>query len=338
MTRSRMVVSLSAAVIGAGALAAAGAFYLDPARAAVGPLPALGLLLPADTRFVVGIDVQRLAASPFYKRFAREGFQVRPDAFKELEEKTGLVPERDLDRVLIAGRGASVDEGGVVLMQGRFDRNRLARALETQAKRPLTWKTHAGTTVYFFDEGQKRSGALAFLTDDTLLLGGAALVEAALDGRAQGREPLRDNARLLALLETVKPGSTIWMVGDQSLLARLPRSLPAPGASPGAGSSVNLPALKSLVVTGDLEPQLAFELVGETPDEAAARNLADVVRGFVALLSLQASQKPELKDLASAVSVASEANRVRVSARIPHELLEALQPKRAGASPSPGKP
>jgi hypothetical protein len=129
------------------------------------------------------------------------------------------------------------------------------------------------------------------------------------------------------------------MVGDQSVLARLPRTLPAPGASPGAGGSINLPSLRSLVVTGDLEPQLAFDVVGETPDEAAARNLADVVRGFVALLSLQAGQKPELKDLASAVSVASEANRVRLSARIPHEVLEALQPKRAGvASPAPEKP
>jgi hypothetical protein len=339
MTRSRMVVSLSAAAIAAGALAAAGAFYLDPARAAVGPLPATGLLLPADTRFVMGIDVQRLTRSAFYQRLAKDGPQVRPDAFKELEAKTGLVPERDVDRVLIAGRGASADEGGVVLVQGRFDRTRLSRALETEKKRGVTWKSHAGTTVYLFDEAGKEASALAFLADDTLLMGKATALEATLDSHAQGLQPLRQNAALVALLESVKPGSTFWMVGDQSLLARLPRTLPAPGASPGAGGNVSLPALKSLVVTGDVEPQLAFELVGETPDEPAARNLADVVRGFVALLSLQASQKPELKDLASAVSVASEANRVRVSARIPHELLEALQPKRSGvATPAPAKP
>lgn len=336
MTRSRFVVSLSAVVVGAGVLAAVGALYLDPARAAVGPLPGFGLSLPADTRFVMGIDVQRFSGSPFYQRFVKERAHARPEAFKELEEKTGLNPERDLDQVLIAGRSAPPDDAGVVLVQGRFDRTRLSRALETQGKKSVTWKNHAGTTVYLFNESQKRSGALAFLAEDTLMLGSAAVVEATLERHAQGRQPLRDNPALLALLETVKPGSTFWMVGDQSLLAHLPRTLPGPGAVSGAGGGVNLPALKSLVVTGDVEPQLAFELVGEAADEPAARNLADVVRGFVALLALQASQKPELKDLASAVSVASDANRVRVSARIPHALLEALQPKRAETfSPHP---
>jgi hypothetical protein len=170
-------------------------------------------------------------------------------------------------------------------------------------------------------------------------MGNAPALEATLEGHAQGRQPLRENAALVGLLEGVKPGSTVWMVGDQSLLAQLPRTVPAPGASPGTGGTMNLPALKSLTLTGDLEPQLAFEVVGEAADEPAARNLADLVRGFVALLSLQAGQKPELKDLATAISVASEANRVRVNARIPHDLLEALQPKHpAAASPTPAKP
>jgi hypothetical protein len=224
-----------------------------------------------------------------------------------------------------------------VLVQGRLDRTRLSRALETEKKRGVTWKDHAGTTVYLFDETGKRPAAMAFLADDTLILGSAAVIEATLDRTAQGRQPLRDNAGLVALLETVKPGSAVWMVGDHSLLSQLPRTLPAPGGG-GAGGNVSLPALKSLVVTGDLDPQLSFEVVGEAADEPAARNLADMVRGFVALLSLQASQKPELKDLASAVSVASDAQRVRVSARIPYELLEALQPKHApSASPAPDK-
>jgi hypothetical protein len=59
-----------------------------------------------------------------------------------------------------------------------------------------------------------------------------------------------------------------------------------------------------------------------------------VVRGFVALLSLQAQQKPELQQLASAVTVATEASRVLVSARIPYEMLDALQPK---PQPAPAK-
>jgi hypothetical protein len=127
------------------------------------------------------------------------------------------------------------------------------------------------------------------------------------------------------------------MVGDQSLLAGMPTSVPAPGAS-GEGATISLPALQSLTVTGDLDPEVSLAVTGEATDELAAKNLADVVRGFVALMSLQAQQKPELQRLASAVTVATEQNRVLVSARVPYELLDALHPKAKPApAPAPTK-
>jgi len=330
MTRSRLVVLSSLVVVGVGVVGALGALYFDPPRAAVGPLPAKGLALPGDTQFVMGFDVHRFVASPFYQRFGkdRQG-QGRPPGFTELEEKTGLNPERDVDRIVFAGR--SVDkgpEGGVILVSGRFDRTKLSRAIETESK-GVTFKSHEGTTVYLFREGAgARSGAVAFLDDDTLVLGPRAGVEATITNYAGGKAPVRANASLMALLESVKPGSTFWAVGDQSVLSRLPLSIP--GAA-GQGS-VSLPPIKSVVVTGDLEPMVAVELTGEAVDSKAAQNLADVVRGFVALASLQASQKPELKDLASAVSVTTDATRVHVNVRVPYELIDSLAPKRPVAA------
>jgi len=332
MTRSRSVVLGSTLVVIVGALTAVGAIYLSPARAAVGPLPAEGLVLPADTRFVVGLDVKRLMASELYT--SRSGRRpLRPEAFADLEAKTGINPERDLDQVVIAG-GPSAGTGrhgtpGIVLVSGRFDRYKLSRAMETTRK-DVTWKDHQGTTVYMFGEGRKGADAAAFLDDDTLVFGGQAAVEETISSRAEGKAPLRTNASLMALLERVKPGSAFWMVGDQSLLANLPRSIPAPG---GDGSGLQLPAVRTLVVTGDLDPQIALDLTAETADEAAARNLADVVRGLTALAALQGNQKPELKELASAVSVTTEVNQVHVSARISHALFESLQPKKVAESP-----
>ena len=330
MTRSRLVVLSSLVVVGVGLAGALGALYLDPARAAVGPLPAEGLALPADTQFVMGFDVHRFVASPFYQRFGkdRQG-QGRPPAFTELEEKTGLNPERDVDRIVVAGRAADKGpEGGVVLVSGRFDRTRLSRAIETEGK-GVTFKGHEGTTLYLFREGVgARAGAVAFLDDDTLVMGPRASVEATISNHAGGRAPVRSNAALVALLESVKPGSTFWAVGDQSVLSRLPLSIP--GAA-GQGS-VALPPVKSVVVTGDLDPMVAVELTGEAVDGKAAQNLADVVRGLVALASLQASQKPELKELASAVSVTTDATRVHVNLRLPYELIDSLSGKRPVAA------
>jgi hypothetical protein len=337
MTKSRLVVLSSSLVVVGGALAAVGAFILDPARAAVGPLPAEGLILPADARFVAGFDVKRLVASPFYQRYGKEkGGMGRPQAFAELEEKTGLDPERDVEQVVVAGGGGRGEKAGLVLVLGSFDRARLSRAIETEKKDKVTWKSVEGTTVYMFSEAEKGrgAGAAAFLDDRSLVLGSLDAVESAVTNRSRGTPALRSNAALMGLLERVKPGSTFWMVGDQSLLADLPKTVPAPGL-PGADSgsaTLNLPPLKSLVVTGDLDPLVALAITGEAADEAAARNLADVARGFIALASLQAGQKPELKQLASAFSVATEAARVQVNARIPYEVIDALQPPRAGVA------
>jgi hypothetical protein len=336
MTASRLVVLGAAVVVSVGAVAAVGALYLDPARAAVGPLPPQALSLPAGTRYVMGLDVKRFVASPFYAKFSPAGGARRLQAFSELEERTGIDPERDLDHVYVAGSQAGAPGRGgegIVVVVGRFDRYKVARAIETE-KRGVTSKNVQGTTVYLFNENPsgRGSGAAAFLDDNTLVMGTQPSVEQVVTARARGEAPLRDNAALLGLLESVKPGSTFWMVGDQTLLSNMPKAIPGPGGA-GTSQSIELPALKSLVVTGDLDPQVSLDLTGEAADEAAARSLADVVRGFVALASLQANQKPELKQLASAVSVTTEASRVHVAARVPYDVLESLQPGRSGPRP-----
>jgi len=336
MTRSRLVVVASFTVVSLGVAAALGALLLDPARAAVGPLPAEGLALPAGTRFVMGVDLPRFVASPLYQKLAAKETAHRMEALREFEERTGVNPERDVEQVLVAG--SKTDKGNdevVALFLGRFDRYKLGRAIETE-KKDVTWKDHHGTNVYLFSEselqgkggsprkGRHGSGAMAFLDDRSIVIGAQAAVEAVVANRAEGTASLKSNAALTGLLEQVKPGSTFWMVGDRTLLAHLPSSIPSPGGA--AGSSIDLPSLKSLVVSGDLDPQVSLHLTGEAADEAAATQLADVVRGLTALMALQAGQRPQLKELASAIGVTTEATRVHVEARIPYALIDSLVP------------
>lgn len=328
MTRSRLVVTASFAVVSLGIAVALGALVLDPARAAVGPMPGEGLALPAGTRFVVGVDVARFTSSPMYQKHAKKA-DVTPEAFAELEEKTGLRPDRDIDQILIAGAppSASGPERGVVLVFGRFDRYKISRAIETEAgegekKKDVSWKTVEGFTVYLFGEGKGKPGALSFLDDDTLVLGPLASVEEVIANRNGSRKGLAENAELVRLLGTVKPGSTFWMVGDQTLLSKMPSNVPSPV---GGGGQMTLPALQSLVVTGDLDPEIALHVTGEARDDAAARQLADVVRGLTALVQLQGGQNPALQSLATAFSVNQEGAKVHLNARLPYELLDQLK-------------
>ncbi|HEY5906807.1 MAG TPA: hypothetical protein VIZ31_02130 [Vicinamibacteria bacterium] len=325
MSRSRQVVFTSMTVVIVGALAALGVLVLEPARAAVGPLPGEGLSLPADARFVAGFDVKRLTESPFYQKYAQKG--GRPDAFADVEARIGLNPERDLDQVLVAGQDGNTGTG-VAMVLGRFDRTKLMRMVEAR-KDEVTWKALSGTNVYLFKEGSRRAAALAFLDDRTLVIGTQAGVEATVASHTSGAAGLKGNKVLLGLLEQVKPGSAFWMVGDQSLLKNLPNAIPAPH---GGSGSVTLPNLQSLLVTGDLESAVSVSVTGETTDEAAAKNLADIVRGFAAFMVMQASQKPELKDLGSAINVSTEGRRVLLSARFPYEMLDALEGQRGPAT------
>src|SRR3954471_11013520 len=207
MTASRLVVLGSALVVGVGSVAALGALYLDPARAAVGPLPAQALALPAGTRYLMGVDVKRLVASPFYARYASQRSGSRLQAFTELEERTGLNPERDVDQVFVAGSQAGAPGRGgdsLILVMGRFDRYKVSRSIETD-KRGVTSKNVEGTTVYLLQENTagRGMGAAAFLDDNTIALGAQPAVEQTVIARARGQAPLRENAGLLALLEGV---------------------------------------------------------------------------------------------------------------------------------------
>jgi hypothetical protein len=324
MNRSRLVLILAMSVVVVGVVAGLGALWMSSAHAAVGPLAGEALILPQDARFVMGFDVKRFAASPFYERFATKR-GMKPEMMQQLEERTGLNPTRDIDQIVIAGTGQSGKESpGVAVAFGRFDLYKLGRAIETQGRAQST--NHEGVTVYYFAD-EPRMLATAFLDESTLLFGSKDRVLAAISSRTRGEAPLKANAQLMSLVEKVRPGSTFWMVGDQSLLSSMPTSIPAPGSSPDAGASMQLPALQSLTVTGDLDPQVSVAITGEARDALAAQNLADVVRGLVAMASLQAQQRPELQQLASAISVTTEENRVLVNARVPYETLEMLQPK-----------
>ncbi len=320
MTRSRMLVGASFSLVAVTAALALSTFVLGPARAAVGPLPSEALALPADTRVLMGFDVARLIQSPLYARLRAKGSE---DPFAELRAKLGLDPERDLDSIVIAsggGRGAT-ENGPLVMAFGRFDRYALGRTLE--GRKGVTWKPHGGTTVYLFDESSRSSGALAFLNDDVVVAGGRAAVEQTLTNHQAGGA-LRGNAKLMAQIGRIKPGAAFWLAGDQTALSRLPLHVPAPGAAPGSGAQIELPALEGLTATGELTPLLSLDVVGDAADAASANKLADIVRGLIALATLQASHKPELQELASAVSVSTEGDTVRLGLRLRYELLDTL--------------
>jgi hypothetical protein len=335
MNRSRRLIFSAAAISVLGIGFAFSTQLTGSARAAVGPVPPEALALPADSAMVMGFDVRALTNSQFYARFGQEGQPGRVEALEEIERKTGLNPERDIDSVVVAIRAKAIapkaegdhkhnNDNALVFVTGRFDAARLEASIPASGK--ATQERRDGVTIYREATG-KTNGVVALLDAGILVAGDAASVESFLTNRQTGRG-IRDSKELVALLERVEPGSTFWAVGGPSVLSRMTSEVGGPAA--------NLPAIKQVVAYGHLDPEVGMTATAEAADAKSAAKIADVLRGFSAMLSLQAGQKAELAQIADSISVATEDDKVHVKATITHDLIDSLR-KSVGPGANKGR-
>ena len=358
MNRSRRLIVTAAAISALGVAFSFSSRVTGTARAAVGPIPPEALALPADSALVMGFDVRALTGSQFYARFGSEGEPGHVEALAEIERKTGLNPARDIDSVVVAVRPNAPDapeaprppnapeapsapdvpnnpdvpnddeamaaasghngarrhrpENALVFVTGRFDAARLETSIPKAGK--ASKERRDGVTIYREAAGKSR-GAVALLDAGILVAGDSDSVETFLANRSSGHG-IRDNAELVSLLERIEPGSTFWAVGGPSVLSRV--------TSVG-GPAANLPAIKQVVAYGHLDPEVGVTATAEAQDAKSATKIADVLRGFSAMLSLQAGQKAELAQIADSISVATEDDKVHVKATITHDLIDSLK-------------
>lgn len=340
MNRSRRLIVTAAAISALGIGFSFSSRVTGTARAAVGPVPPEALALPADSAMVMGFDVRALTGSEFYARFGAEGEPGHVEALAEIERRTGLNPARDIDSVVVAVRPRVFEapsaptgddskaadsnpvrrhhsDNGLVFVTGRFDAARLESSIPEAGQ--ASKERRDGVTIYREATG-KSDGAVALLDAGILVAGNSASVEAFLANRGSGHG-IRDNAELVSLLESVEPGSTFWAVGGPSVLSRVTSEV--------GGAAANLPAIKQVVAYGHLDPEVGMTATAEAQDAKSATKIADVLRGFSAMLSLQAGQKAELAQIADSISVATEDDKVHVKATITHDLIDSLR-KSAG--------
>lgn len=312
------------------AVALAGLLTVGPAAASGGtsaagdgPLPPVALALPADSGLLFGIDAKAVFASPEYKGLLdgalmpaaaggkNEIGEGMAKGLKELEEKTGVNLQRDVDRLVVAVGAFDAKQPNVVaLVLGRFDVPRIAKAIEaaSPAQQRFTTRTSNGKTVYVLLKDAKPDMALVSLDAGTLLFGTPASVDATLAAQAQGQHPLAANAGLTTLLKGLDPASGLWMVIGPSATAAMRK----PGAPPPP-----VPAPESLTMSGRFGG--TFQIVAQMADEAAARSSAEMIRSGLAVLRIQVAQDaqmakiPALKSWAEGLDIISQGRQMKLS-------------------------
>lgn len=299
----------------------------------VGPLPGRALALPADTALAAGFDAKAFFASSGYKQIssgeipglgqavpAAELEKTRKDVregvekgLKEAEQKTGIRLDRDLDRVALGlwNVDAAKPDGALVAL-GRFDRAKVLQAVGESLKAEggaLAPKTVSGIELQVVSEKGQPTAALAFLDDTTLVVGSIPGVEAVVTNHAAQTRALEGNASLMGLVKGLDPTSGYWVVLDSALTARAQKEVGA-NAPPGT-------VPRTLTLAGKFDGGLT--LAAEMADDAAAKSLAEMVQGGLAMARMQIGQSPEaqkvpgLTQLLEGVQVKAEAKKVTLS-------------------------
>ena len=88
--------------------------------------------------------------------------------------------------------------------------------------------------------------------------------------------------------------------------------------------SERLPPVTAFAVEGRINGGISVSLAIEGRDDAAAQNLLDVVRGFVALAQLQTLGNPGLQAILDSLQTGGDGTAVTLSFRVPAEAIDFL--------------
>jgi hypothetical protein len=349
-TRYFVIVSLLALAVGMGTGLVA--YYVGfSASASANPGgPDELRLIPRDATVIGVANVQEVMASELRQKIHR-ALPGQEDGQRELQERTGINLETDIDRVVACLRAdpdsPNMPGAGMVLARGRFDETKIEAVMRERGAQVEAYK---GKRLIVADlaeaarrEIEKRratgdlvpdaagsvdprmgntSFALAFVEPGLVALGSTTLIRSAIDlhqGGANsqtGLQSVTGNDELMILVRSLDSTSNAWTVGRFDALA-LPARLPQ-------NVSSQLPAITWFSVGAHVNGGVRGVIRAETRDDEAAANLRDVLRGFMALVKLQSGSKPELQAMMQSLELGGTGTTVALSFAVPAEVFDVI--------------
>jgi len=270
--------------------------------------------VPADARLVAYANVRDVMNSELRQKV----HQMRPESARkdDFEAKTGIDIERDIDEVVAAmgAESARDHDNPLVIVRGRFDTVRIEGLLREHGAQATDYK---GTRLVVHAESADadvRDMALAFMEPGLLAVGSANAVRQAID-RRRGGSNITSNDEVMGLVRDIDDGNA-WAVGRFDAIANHAR-LPQEVAN-------QLPPINWFAATGHVNGGIRGTLRAEARDDAAAQNLRDVIRGFMALARLQAGAKPELTAMMNSLELGGQGRTVSLAFSVPSEVIDML--------------
>lgn len=262
---------------------------------------ALEALVPGDTVFVVGANVDAIRDTPVYQKLL--GRMPLPQ-LDEFARRTGLDPRKDLSQVLSCSNGKSA----LLMARGKFHAQEISARMESNQVKAFEYKKYK----LFGDD----RGAIFFLDDSTAIAGPTADLRAIIDhtGTRGLPAPVRD------LLRTLPAADQIYAALSGGLEGM---NLGIPSDSNLGNIAQVLRAIDSATLGMDLHSGIAVtaEVVSKT--ERDAKFVHDMVKGIVGLGRLNTpTNQPDMLKLYDAIQVEQQQTHTKLTADIPQNLAD----------------
>jgi hypothetical protein len=313
--RTRRFLLVSLIVVMAGLGTGLVASYVDlAARALVGNAPEELAYVPADGHLIAFVNVRDLMNSPLRQNLlgAQSGWRTNNDSF---EVVTGINIGNDVDRV-VASFADAVREGQsdtpLVLARGRFDEARIERLVRGYGGQTAQYR---GTRLLTYAESGDRRTAIAFVEPGLVAFGPELTVRRSIDAK-NAAIGVTTNAALMALVRDVEDGN-LWAVGrfdELTSRAKVPQ-----------GVVEQLPPINWFAASGRIDTAFHALVRAETRDEAAAQELRDVLRGFIALARVRPGGGRDVAALMNSLEIGGEGKTVSLLFSAPADALGVLE-------------
>jgi hypothetical protein len=310
------------------------AYYVGfPARAD-GPAggPKELAYVPRDASVIAFANVQEIMTSELRQKI-RRGVPLPENGQRELQEKTGINLETDVDRIVACAVTRTTTDGapgaGLVLARGRFDEVKIealmrehgARVEDYNGARLIVADTHRDSALDDRPRHIPASFALSFIEPGLAAFGSTDMIKSAVDlhrsgsSSQTGPQSVTLNDELMKRVRGMDDGNA-WVVGRFDALsgrAHLPENVAS-----------RLPAITWFSVKGHINGGIRGVISADARDVESANNLRDVVRGFLALAKMQTGGRPELQTLMQSLELGGTDQTVSLAFTVPSEVFDLI--------------
>lgn len=265
-------------------------------------------LVPRDSVSLLGVQMDQVKNTPFYKKLIAQQKLTQLDEFAA---QTGFDPRRDVRELLVASN--LTKNSGVLLARGNFHVTPDALAKMKDMRRTA----YKGYTLW---TGTEQESGFSILDSTLVIAGPVASMHAALDQYAARDD--REQSPLLRKAMAVPMRNQIWLVsqGGSDFLANN-----MPDAGPVANFGHIFKNLESAQLQADLSAGLNALITGACKTEADAKSLSDAARGLIGFGRLSVPEgQPQLLRVWDAIQVSQQGRTLSVNADIPTELVDRL--------------